>query len=599
MNLIGVLRVSTDGQAGKDGEGLERQRASVRRIAERHGADLQMIEIIDVSGSDVADSLVWNDQVLPALIRDPDAHVAADALDRLVRADSFDLRVLQRLKALRRRIYLPDQTYDLALPTDVMIVTMFAAVGGHEKASINRRANEGKEAHRKAGRWVSGSIAVGIAYDKKTSRWGYTEDAALVRDAFRAYVEDRATADSLALRLGRSRGTMANILRNPLYKGLMVIDEKRGEPYAKVRDGKQPHRRHVKRAPDEIISVRVYGGEGQLEQLVPDGMWDAAQARLRANAEGQSRSREVTAPQGYFSGFLRPAAAPDVTVDAGQGFVRYSLRETRHVVYAHTTGALHNNIVRYTCCCKMPRFVASGIGRCDVGDPPAMRVNAAVDRYLADLTTDPEVLNGMRADLDEKRPDGAVERRVLERKIEDVARREARLADLYVDGRIDRVVHDKRQDALRAEKADLVDKLGRLDSTPEGPTVAQIEALGHAWKFDASWSHTAKRAWLKRYVWAIHVSRKGVESITLRLPAQGDGVVRYTAQAGRTWDDLQGRPATVTTAEACALLGTTYKRLKAEVRAGRVAEPRHRTEGGQRLWTTGEIEAARAVLALA
>ena len=90
IKLLPIHRVSTADQAGERGEGLDRQREATRRVAEAHGAILlEPVEIIDVSGSDLDQTTEWQRRVIPT-ISAPDVHVAADSIDRILRADAFN-----------------------------------------------------------------------------------------------------------------------------------------------------------------------------------------------------------------------------------------------------------------------------------------------------------------------------------------------------------------------------------------------------------------------------------------------------------------------------------------------------------------------------
>jgi hypothetical protein len=100
LKLLPIHRVSTAAQAGDDGEGLDRQRDATMRIVESINARgdltaiaLPAVEIVDVSGSDVDQTLEWRHQVLP-LLEEANVHIAVDAIDRILRADAFNFKVM-------------------------------------------------------------------------------------------------------------------------------------------------------------------------------------------------------------------------------------------------------------------------------------------------------------------------------------------------------------------------------------------------------------------------------------------------------------------------------------------------------------------------
>ncbi len=219
---MGIIRVSTEGQAGEDGEGLERQRHSVKGIAKALSADLQMVEVIGVSGSDLAETPAWNRVIAPAI--KAGAHVAADAIDRIVRADGFDLTTLKVIKEAGARIYIPGTMYDPArVPRDVLSLTMFAGMGGAEKADIKWRLNGGKERGRAVGRWVSGKhiLPMGVDYDYETHRWSYTEEAEVIRSAYHALVSGGESVSTVARGMGTRiwRGRRVAICRAGAWRG--------------------------------------------------------------------------------------------------------------------------------------------------------------------------------------------------------------------------------------------------------------------------------------------------------------------------------------------------------------------------------------------
>lgn len=175
--LIGIARVSSDEQAGDNGEGLERQRVNIRNVAARLGVpNVTIVDVVGVSGSDLADTPQWKATIAPAVSQGAD--IVVDSLDRLIRASAFDFRVLQLLLAHKAKVVLPSNSYDTTNPRDRMTLTIFAGVGGYERSEIARRANEGKEAKRRAGHWVQDPalLPLGVTYDKKAKVWGYNGD---------------------------------------------------------------------------------------------------------------------------------------------------------------------------------------------------------------------------------------------------------------------------------------------------------------------------------------------------------------------------------------------------------------------------------------
>ena len=83
--------------------------------------------------------------------------------------------------------------------------------------------------------------------------------------------------------------TVSLYLKNSIYRGILRYDQKRGEKYT-ARNGKQPDRKKIPRAAHEIIEVRVFGGTGQLPQLIGDTSLTGAR---RATLTSKTRTNSV------------------------------------------------------------------------------------------------------------------------------------------------------------------------------------------------------------------------------------------------------------------------------------------------------------------
>ena len=278
MKLVGIARVSTTEQQGDNGEGLERQRHEIRQIAARIGADLlQIVEIIDVSGSDVAKSAEWQKKVLPA-IASPDTHIAVDAVDRLIRASDFGaFAVLASVQATNTKIYTHNGVQDYSRPDDMLMGGLLALLGGREKSEINRRMTAGKEAVRRAGGWAGSYRPMGWAYDRKSRQWSQTAEMPLVVQAFQL-AADGVPIATIAKGLGRADA--ASILRNTIYRGVLTWDEKVADKVPSLPDGRQNrNKRRVARPEADVISVRFLQPE---DQPVSDDLWNRAQQAMNA-----------------------------------------------------------------------------------------------------------------------------------------------------------------------------------------------------------------------------------------------------------------------------------------------------------------------------
>ncbi|MBL6975617.1 MAG: recombinase family protein [Deltaproteobacteria bacterium] len=420
MKLLPIHRVSTLGQAGDDREGLDRQRHSTRLVAETHRAKLlPAVEIENVSGSDLAATPEWQNQVQPA-ISDPDTHIASDSIDRILRAEDFNFEVFRDLLATKTRIFTPGKIHDLAIAEDAFMAGLLALVGGREKSEIKRRIQAGREAKRRRGEWPLKLSALprGILYDPKTKAWSYDKtEADIITSVFHQFVVERRPLRAIGRTIGKPMQTVRGYLQSPIYKGLLVYDQKRGEKYPS-KNGRQPDRKKIARAPHEIIEVRVFGGPDQLQQLVPDDEWAETQGLLLENSKTSLRRREAGKPQTWASGFLSSWYVIFGN-DGLTGFVRLSLDDepgTPHTIYANGGSVQFPH--RYSCRCARTQEREKGeMQRCGLRNPRAAAVNATVDAFLTDLTSDHWFFDAVRAALASGQDTTADQRSILAQRL--------------------------------------------------------------------------------------------------------------------------------------------------------------------------------------
>jgi DNA invertase Pin-like site-specific DNA recombinase len=516
LKLIPIHRVSTAMQAGEDGEGLDRQRDATRRIiADRGAVALAPVDITDVSGSDVHQTSEWRDEILP-LLSDSNTHIAVDSIDRLIRADGFNFSVMQDMLKTSTRIYTPGQIHDLSDPADGFMAGLYALIGGRDKAEIQRRMMAGREAARKRGEWPMrlGLLPAGITYDRPTKTWGYDDpQAEVVKRVFSDYVTEGRTLRAIARGMGKPHQSLRRWLQNHIYMGIVHWDTKAG---AKVptKNGKQARRKRIKRAPHEVIEVRVFGPGCALPQLVPTDMWEAAQRRLLDNTERQNKARIKSQPHTWPAGFLLSAHAPR-RVPIGDGFFRFGLNErNRHSIQSNgARGGTH----RYFCYCGRKE---TGLHRCEFRSAHSGPMLETLDAYMLAMTTEPWFLEAVQESASRPQAgDPAVQRKSLQAKLNSYDKRESRLTRLYLDGRIGDSAHDGEQDKIRGEREGVKRALAGLVTPPLMPTSQDLDTLAKTWAWDPSWGHEKKREWLSKYVVSIHISNAGVEQVIVRIPA--------------------------------------------------------------------------------
>jgi DNA invertase Pin-like site-specific DNA recombinase len=602
-NMVGVIRVSTDEQAGVDGEGLERQRATLRGLGVRPE---DWFEVTGVSGSDLADTPVWRDQIVPRIQAGHD--LAADSIDRLIRADAFDFRVFQAVRASAGRIVTPTCTYNTMDQQDVLFLTMFAGVGGFEKAEIKRRAQAGKEAARKRGQWVSrlDAVPLGTVYDRPNRRWEHDpQTVSHVVDAFRLVARGGSNSEAARV-LGVTVAGARVILTNPIYRGLLVYSQKRGAKYPKA-DGRQPGRRKVNRPDDHVIEVRVFGLDGQAQQIIPDDLWETVQARLQARTTSRRKNKAVVKDTMTYSGILRPP----MPVPTDGIFQMGDPAADKHVLYGRVTAKRPDlpKHVAYICRC----MYSSDVPRCAAPPRlPADLVNRAVDTYLTRMSTDLHILESIVRDIKAHMAVDTTqaERARLTRDLLALDEKEKKVTDLHVDGRLSRDAHDQRQDKLIQARKVAQAALSRLETTPALPAREELVALAKKWVFDPAWAESKKRDWCRTYAPSITVDSTGIQSVVIRLPTNGAGLATPWSWSGSplgamTWEALLGvgiDPAgrrkirgQLGIKDAAVELGTTGNRLAYLIRSGQIPQPSIRV-GTRTYWSSEDVARARCVI---
>jgi DNA invertase Pin-like site-specific DNA recombinase len=221
--VIGIIRVSTPGQATEDKFGLSRQRHDIERAAVMHGLDIwRWCEVIE-SGTTAFRGEDFK-QVFADLSRPDVAGAAVSSVDRLVRPGFLgDLQVFDHFQRNRKLIFTPSQEIDVESEAGWLVSGMFGLSAGLEKRAILKRTQSAKERMRSVGKHPGGPLLlprVGLRYSKN-SGWSYTEDSARVLKAYSLLFAGNSYEDIAELSgLGcTGRGVMV-ILRNSVWKAV-------------------------------------------------------------------------------------------------------------------------------------------------------------------------------------------------------------------------------------------------------------------------------------------------------------------------------------------------------------------------------------------
>jgi len=606
VELIGIVRVSTKEQASDEKTGVKAQTNALNALAASEGFQIDIVPLIDVSGSDVALTPEWAS--VRVRIQSPDVQIAVHRIDRLVRPDEFDLTVFRDLQSSGTLIYTPTRTWDLSVAEDVAMLQVLGAFGGLERMIFKARSLSGKETKRAEGLWVQGDqcLPYGVAYNRETHRFSYTDDSQDVAEAFRLLVEEGLSVSAIHRRLGKhSRTRIRGWLSNSIYRGRLVFDERRGREKYQSKDGRQPERRKVKRSPSETISIPARGLE---KPLISSEVWHTAQARLRAVNKHMRKMRAEAAPQSYYSALLYSGLEVPEGQPMSNGLRMLDLdAPLRHVIYSNGLrqyAETDSRVARY--CCRCTHSAPGGPPeKCGLPWYRATELNEALDTLFERLCKETWFKRALLAAATPGK-DNTAERERVEELLSKLTRKKDRLIDLHIDGKITRAEFDKRQHAITEERERLERIQERL-SRARRPNRKALRAYLAGLQFKASWDYERKREWLVKNIVHIIIGTNGVESVLLRLPvAVGRGLGAFNLTSSFSWEELVGydisdRKARVEakgvsfTTSVAKRLGISPAKLNYHIRHGRIQRPAGR-HGNRYLWTEREILEAEEVL---
>jgi DNA invertase Pin-like site-specific DNA recombinase len=221
--VIAIVRVSTPGQVGEDKFCVARQHADIEQTARVH--DLYVVRIVEVveSGSTAFRGEDFQ-QVFADMARPDIAGAVVSSIDRLVRPGFLgDMAVFDPFQRNGKLIFIGSQAIDLRTDAGYMQCGMSGMSAAIEKRMILNRTLGGKERARAAGKHPGGQhlLPRGLAYDKATGQWSYTEpDASRVRRCYDLLFQGESFEDiakAVGFRTGRG---VACILRNSCWKGI-------------------------------------------------------------------------------------------------------------------------------------------------------------------------------------------------------------------------------------------------------------------------------------------------------------------------------------------------------------------------------------------
>lgn len=617
MKLVEVHRVSTDEQARGDHAGLDRQREMTRRRAADIGAEvLANFTIVDVSRVNLVHTPEWRQ--IEALIAAPDVHLVVDSPDRLV-AGLEGMPILLACKRTATKIYTHSGEVDLASIAGMLVSTVQAVFAGEELSTIRHRVQQSKEAKRRAGVFPSAAISlpVGIAYAREKGadgvvrgRWTYTADIERVQKVFHLIAHEGLTNwTEVGRRTSFSCAALRKVIRNEIYAGTWVVDEKRDAsgPAPMDANGRRRDRKKVKRAPHEVIRVEVFRprgepaepGDAREEAAVHRAAWDAVQRIADEKRASTLLNREPDHSRFTLSGIAWCAACSLPM----WGKTRSSRSGRRRDYYL----------------CKAVQ--AAPGSECDTGYLRRERLHSAVDQLFTTILTDERlVLSLVDAAVQGGTADYSAQIAAVNKSLERQRASRAKLLDLYIDGGWNRAELDRRRSAIDSEIDSAERELRRLEGLQRSVSssavldqMSEVLLALHEFEF---WTGEQKRSLMRKYFPRLGVSRRGIETVRVQLPivasVAGREVVAEEHElpldvtVAATWEQLARRQPDQRLTEfglpeqpryfrrdLRAALGVSEHRLRTLIVSGEVPEPAVKVHG-RRAWSIQEV---RAVLA--
>jgi len=485
-NVLELIRVSTEAQAAQDRASIPAQRTVNRRTCAQYGLDIvKSFEISDVSGASVL--LAPAMQQLLAMMQSPEIHgVVAREFSRLMRPDNFaDYVLLQAFVDSKTVLYLPEGPLDLTSKTGRLLGTIRAGIAGMERTENLERVWTAKEEKRRRGELAQGKIVLpwGVGYEQGRGFF-YKSEAEKVREIFRQFLSGNQSYSQLAKLLDVTPRGMHVIMRNQIWIGWRVIDQKRDTSasgrYAGI-NGRQADRRKIARAADEIIRVKVID-----QPLVSEADFIAVQQIMDLKEKKHWRSRTDYEHRFTYNGFLTCSECGEIihTALARRDYYACKGRRTNHT--------------------------------CDTGYMGREKLEAALDGLFSQCLSAPAFLEQCISELKRRSEsnDSVTQVQRLTSEIANLRQKRGRVIDTFIEGVLSREERDQR---LAAIDRDI--QVAQVMVMQERPSVSldigvltELLAPLSEWDF---WDREQKRTLLAALVPEIRVANYRVESLGL------------------------------------------------------------------------------------
>jgi DNA invertase Pin-like site-specific DNA recombinase len=495
LNLIGVIRVSTDEQVTEGRAGVERQRKDIETIQRATGATIvRTVEVIE-SGAMVLDNKQF--QRVFRDLADPSVDgVACSALDRLVRPDKFsDMAIFDYFRSNGKKIFTPTGTIDPASQSGWMESMLRGMFAGIERETIRARTMGGKERLRLQKRHVNGATTLprGVLFDRKTGLWSYdldpadpsprprghrAGDALVVRTIFDLFVNQKLSYEAIAETVGNgwSYNGIRSTLANPIWIGIRRYDKERTGPVIRsktLREDGEPNKYRKIGPRAQVIEQRVFE-----KSLVPESLFQRAQEEIRNRATEHGKRKRI--PRFLAGGLLRcSSCGKPWYMRSGSG-------------------------------CRKHRDYYYCSGHCGAPSLQREAVDGTIIELLSRELLQLEVLNEILGAIPTTAPGEDGKRERASAKLD---QQYLRLVDLYQKSDIDREQFNERKKKIEADRA----ALAHLYPAPQPQVSAKELALALVEAFTGFHQllYSEQRAILRRAVTSIMMSGRSMVSMTL------------------------------------------------------------------------------------
>ncbi len=507
-----LVRVSTEEQA-RGGYGLEFQDEDIRSFCKRNNLDLLHVFRDEGYSGGTADRPGFRDMMEWAREKRFDVLVVWK-LDRLFRDTKLTLQTIDELAALKIEFRSVQEafTHD---SNGRFLLTIFAAGAEKERKDINLRMQSGKIAAAKRGSYVYGisNPAFGYRYNMASKQLVIDEEeATVIKQIFDWYVNGKLSIYKIQCRLnemhvptkydrmGRSKRTattgwwcsrvIGRILGNEVYAGRLML--------RKYKQWGLSHREANMRPEEDWIAIKT-------PNIISRELFAQAQAQLVKNAANSPRNTKRL----YLLGKLLVCGNDGRKLQAhtmpgaedGKGVKYY---------YCNATDKAHAAIP-----CKSRRV------REDRLVPP-------IWDKLRELLTQPSLVLRHLSDYRKEKTmitDAEARKQTLERNKQEIEVRLQRLAEVYVNGAVDKAyyVSERRKFLDQAEAANRELKRIEIVTGSAMDIIASEGSIRELYKKYRdkleSASDEAKREIFQTFINSVVVRGEELE-IEIRLPSK-------------------------------------------------------------------------------